>query len=70
MIRHTSRVVVCGRMGNVRVCNEPLYSSGIMTRNTDEHAGNEDDRNYSSKRKLIHQIRTSESQGFFFIFGV
>lgn len=45
IIRQTSRAVVCGRIGNVRVCNEPLYSSGIITRNTDEQAGNEDDRN-------------------------
>lgn len=45
MIRQTSRAVVCGRIGSVRVCNEPLYSSGIITRNTDEQAGNEDDRN-------------------------
>lgn len=53
MIRHTSRVVVCGRIGNVRVCNEPLYSSGIITRNTDEQAGNEDDRNCNHDKKRI-----------------
>ena len=45
IVRHTSRVVVCGRIGSVRVCSEPLYSSGMMTRSTDEQAGNEDDRN-------------------------
>lgn len=37
--------MVCGRIGNVRVCSDPLYSSGIITRNTDEQAGNDEERN-------------------------
>lgn len=53
IIRQTSRAVVCGRIGSVRVCNEPLYSSGIITRNTDEQAGNEDDRNCTENHLLV-----------------
>lgn len=46
-------------MGKVRVCNEPLYSSGIITRNTDEQAGNEDDRNYRLKEeKMKNEIKS------------
>lgn len=30
-IWHTSRVMLCGRIGNVRAYNEPLYSSGILS---------------------------------------
>lgn len=44
MIRHTSRVVVWGLTGSVRVCNDPLHSSGMITLRTEEQAGNEEER--------------------------
>lgn len=52
-MRHTSFVVVCGRTGKVRVCKLPLYSSGIITRKTDELAGSDDDRHCDYKNKKI-----------------
>ena len=57
IMRHTSRVEVCGLTGKVRVCREPLHSSGIMTLKTEEQAGNEEERHCKCKHKTEKLIK-------------
>ncbi|KAI8035007.1 hypothetical protein M5D96_012230, partial [Drosophila gunungcola] len=54
MMRHTSRVVVCGRTGSVLVCSDPLHSSGMITRSTLEQAGRQLERHWKRKHKNAH----------------